>query len=533
MYQSAVLAIDMQSAPPFVLKYFRDGHVISLDDEFVEVLDRSLGVRKRVATRDSIHGYNVSEVRESLFRGPVVGVSRGIDLRDRVANAGMIELLDYLARQSNCEIQEIADTEINRLPNVSDTQRLSYPPLTQFVEGCERGLLRISQHCHRREIIADLCAAYPDERILVLGRVEQLKELQERLPELLAKRMSTSAPQVEFVSDRERLQANDDEEFPKLILSTPVAAAGVDSEKCSIVILLDAVPCTHSLMQGVLAQVDARFRLFGFLDASRRLKPYEHARLRYVFGFNEIELKGEGLVRRPVSYGVIRQGGQTHANSVSMRPKVPGSGQFSTVNSLNAYTFHHARNATICRLARKLCTGETLTNKKYRDVRRWLRSFDFCQLSLTIAVDRLDHAIELGKRLADWPIVASKDNHLEDVSRAIRRRIKTDRQRWLLGDRQIVVSDAATMVANSPADVVIWAGGGTSSSSIPIPSEFSKVAPERPLLVVDFLDDYSQATKNWSLKRFRHFESRDIFRVGKTATAGRIARFLRQEGIRQ
>lgn len=520
----------MQLTSPSTLEYFRDGHVISLDDEAFELMGSYAIARKRVPTSDPDHGYNVEEIRESLLRGRVLVQSGGVELHDRVANAGMIELLNYLATKRRINLQGRFHTPIATLPDSSALDHLSYRSLPQFLSGHPRGLIRMPRSCSLAEVVADVRAAFPSRRILVLGRVEPLRELQVALPNLLSQRMASVDDPIALVSDGERFSPPENEDFPKLLLSTPIAAADLDSEKCDIVLLLDALHCTHATMQNVLAQVDARFRLFGFVDANRKLKSHEQARLHQVFGFNQIDLMSRERVRRPVHYAMVRQGGDAPQNAVWMKPTLPGRRSAASVNSLAAYTHHHARNATICRLAKVLRFRSPLNNSKFRDIRRWLS--DRCRdpLNVTIAVDRLDHAIQLGKRLPDWPIIAGNKNSLHDISPRIRHRIKTDSKRWLPGDQQIVVAEEAKSFGGNHSDVVIWASGGTAVATIPASWMFSQSNPERPMLIVDLLDDFAPIAKQWSMRRFCHLEARDVFRVGTSAAIGRIERFIRAEG---
>lgn len=520
----------MQLTSPSTLEYFRDGHVISLDDEAFELLGSYASARKRVPTSDPDHGYNVEEIRESLLRGQVVVRSGGIELHDRVANAGMIELLDYVATKRGLNLCEQRCTRIATLLDPSALDRLSYQTLPRFLSDHPRGLIRMPRSCSPAEVVADVRTAFPSSRTLILGRVQALRQLQGELPKLLSLRMASSDEQIALVSDGERFSPPDNEDFPKLLLSTPIAAADLDSEKSAIVILLDALHCTHAKMQNVLAQVDARFRLFGVVDANRKLKPYEEARLHQVFGFNQIDLRSQGRIRRPVHYAVVRQGGDAPRKAVWIKPNVPGKQPMASVDSLAAYTHNHARNDTICRLAKGLRFGRPVNNKKHRDIRRYLSDRNRNQLNVTIAVDRLEHAMQLGKRLSDWPIIAGSNNNLHNISSQIRQRIKTDPKQWLSGEQQIVVAGGARTFAGNHSDVVIWASGGTTAAAIPASWMFSQSDPDRPMLIVDFLDDFAPAAKDWSIRRFRHFKSRDIFRVGTPASIGRIERFLRAEG---
>ena len=55
----------------------------------------------------------------------------------------------------------------------------------------------------------------------------------------------------------------------------------------------------------------------------------------------------------------------------------------------------------------------------------------------------------------------------------------------------------------------------------------------RPLLIVDFIDDFAPAARRLSRQRANSLEALDIFRVGEPPVLGRIRRFERQIGGEQ
>ena len=86
------------------------------------------------------------------------------------------------------------------------------------------------------------------------------------------------------------------------------------------------------------------------------------------------------------------------------------------------------------------------------------------------------------------------------------------------------MADVAWTVSGYHSDVVIWAAGGV-AVNIPEFWAFSRNNPDRPMLIVDFLDDFTTVTRKWSVQRRDDLAQRDIFRVGTPAVIGRIERF--------
>lgn len=490
-----------------------------------------VSARKRVCTDDFLHGYDVQQIRESLLLGDRLAGSGSMELRERLANAGLIELLENLAWKRGYELRGTAETLVTPLPSPVHVSQLSYWPFVDFASNQPRGLIRVPKQFDIAVLVAELAVAYPDNRIMLLGKVRDLKRVHEQLRQLLPCE-ELANQQLALVAGDRRLRIEDDFAFPRIICCTPTAAADLDSEKCDIVIMYDAFECMHEAMKWPLIQPNTQFKLFGIVRANRVPKPYEQARLHQVFGFQLIDLMGGGRVRRDVHVAWVRHAGKTPSGAVTRTPAVGNGKPTETVNSLSAYTHNHYRNDVISRLAKKLWAGETLGGAKLKDIQKWLRTCERRPLRVTVLVDRLDHGIQLARRLKDWPILAGPKNNLHNLPKSIRRRIKTAPKQWLLGDRQIIVANEAQSFAGCHSDVLIWASGGTAAADLPNHWLFGADDPRRPLLIVDFLDHFADATCRWSFKRLAHYDQRDIFRVGTPAAIGRMERFLRVEGER-
>jgi hypothetical protein len=375
-------------------------------------------------------------------------------------------------------------------------------------------------------MITALVIAFPQSRILVLGKVEHLKRVHgavhDLVPEefLKTKQLALVHGGSPFVLD------SDDDEFPRLIFCTPTAAADLDSEKCEIVVLLDAYEALHQVKQRPLIQTDARFRLFGLLSSERKPTPYETARLLTTFGFQQLDLRENGLVRREGHYVMIHQGCKAPDGTEVGQPGIGSLRKPKTVDPLKAYIHNHARNDTIARLARQLKSGQPLNSNRFREIQSWLAGREQQPCSVTILVDRLDHAVQLHKKLPNWPIIA-KESNLWRISGSTCRMINPTLSQWV--PCQIVVSDAIDNVSGYHADVLIWAAGGQ-HVNLPEPWLYGSVHPGRPFLVVDFQDDFSPATRRSSRQRAEGLQNDDVFPIGKPAFGGRIQLFEQMLG---
>ena len=514
------------------LTYSRNGQVISLRPATLARLGGDIAVKKRVPAVDQDHGYDVHEVPESLLRGPQQlssapgnGVSSNASPHNSHVsiqanpNAGLTEFYRYLAGKRNCQLIEQADVPTSELPEPTQLLGLNYPELATFVRQVPRGLVNVSGTVAKAVLIADLAIAYPNARIMILSsRVAELKfvcqSLQRDLPPSMSRKNLLA-----LVWNRSPQAVVDDADFPRIICCTPTAAADLDSEKADIVVLLDAFDCLHERMAWPLIQTDARFRLFGLWTASRKPTKYELARLRTVFGFQQIDLMDRGRVRREVHYAYLRQGGPAPTGSTYVPCAAGDRRSPESVDPQRAYIHNHQRNEQICRLARKLRTGVPLTGERYRDVIQWLEGRSTQNLCVTIVVDRLEHAIQLGNHLPKWPIVADPRIPLNDLPQSVRSRINSNITEWV--PCRIVAPYVGCRVSGYCSDIVIWASGGV-AAEIPRHWMYSINSPSQPLLIVDFLDDFTPATRKLSISRMQDLKKRDVYRVGTPAVMGRI-----------
>ena len=488
-----------------VLTYYRNGQHISIEDEQIQHLGGDLVVRKIVTEDEPQHGYDLKAEYKSLLSHP-----EGFP----IPNAGCLAALTYKARECGCQLRGISlSPAIIELPAPQHLGELEYPALASFTQQHHRGLIRIPKKMGEAQVIAELAVAYPRARILVLGsQVASLERICHKLKCLLP--ADVNATEVRLVHSRRRLRLDDDSPIARICFSTHLEAAELDLATCDLVVLADAYECIHVRAQQTLEERDAQFRLFGIMRANRSPSPYESDVISATFGFEILDLMSHGRVGRDVQVAWVRLGGQ------------PSLAREASFDYRLQYTHNHRRNSIVVQLARSLADGRAVQREKARDISRWGSNHGHGPHAVTILVDRLDHAIALGRKLDDWPIIAGKDCNLRGLSVSIRRRVARDPQQWLDGSHQIVLTDAAKTFPGYHSDIVLWAGGGVGGGAIPNCWLFSRNDPRRPMLIVDFLDHSSQQAREWSRLRRKDYERRDIFRVGVSAAVGRVCQFL-------
>lgn len=494
------------SRPTLTLE--QNGLHVSLTDEQIALLG-DVTVPRIEALASAAHGYDVQRHRHSLLRS-----LEGL----RIPNAGCLPLLSYRAAKQGFHLRVQQTPAISKLPEPENREDLNHPHLPEFVRSVERGLIRIPATFNESIIVAELADAFPECNILVLGaNLAALEHLQHGLH---AARVETDGAEADhgpipIVHDRQPLILTNNEEMPKLILSTFLGAGNLDFAISDLVIFLDAEQCVHERAQLILEQIDARFRLFGLTRAGRKKAPYEAGMVMAVFGPELIDLMADGGMRRDVHVAWVQ----------NKQPKIHQE-RVNRDFDFRCCWHNERRNRTIATLAKTLASGTPFDPQKHRNVAAWFDGRPYRPQAVTILVDRLIHACALAKKLPEWPIIAGEDLDLFGLPVWVKTRLKRDRRGWRDGHQQIVLTDAAASFDGHHTDVVIWAGAGPYGAPIPKGWLGQRPGTELPLLVVDFLDLFNDQTREWQRKRQKDYEHHDIFEAGVDPVIGRIERFL-------
>lgn len=488
----------------------QNGQHIYLTDKQIELLG-DLTVPRIGAITDSAHGYDLRRQRQSLLRSPY---------GHRIPNAGCLLPLFYWAASRGVYVRRQFISGIAQLPHPVNLDVLDYPGLAEFARTCERGLIQIADGFNAAIVIGELADAFPGQHIVVLGSdIATLYRLQGQLFKAMEQAgiPETEREPIPVVHDRQRLPLADDEQMPTLVLSTFLGAGEFDFAISDIVIFLEARQCIHARAQTILQQIDARFRLFGISRAGQQMSPYEAGVTMAVFGPELIDLMPGGQTRRDVHVASVKHEQQW----------IPGQ-RNATEFFRKCIWENDCRNQAVANLAEAL-TNADVNEELPNDVAAWLAERDSKPQAVTVLVNNLHHARALSQKLLDWPVIVNEDSDLSGMVGSFRNRVKRNRRRWLNGSHQIVMTDATQTFDGRHSDVIIWAGGGPHPPTIPNFWFGQRQDVERPLLIVDFHDNFNAQARNWSRKRQNGYGKQDIFGVGVEPVIGRIRRFLRQQ----
>jgi hypothetical protein len=494
-------SIDRHALGP--IEVALDGHHISLRGDYPTIA-RRLRTYRIESGRDQDHGYYVTRRLDSLL-SPADGMRR--------PKAGLLPVIEHLAaiEGRRLDVYRVGECP-TELPEAVYDPRIIDPGLIDIVRGA-RGVIRIGPSVRPIQVVAQIAAAYPTCRIVVMSdRTAQLARAYQALRQWLPDR---------HVLDH----VPEDDEGAWIACSTFFDAAGGDLEKCHLLLLLDGTQAAHQRAEATLATMDARFHLFGLLRADRRLSPTEQDVMMATFGPQVLDLPAHGQEFASVS-----------VTWLSIAAPVI-SADLETVDLYRAgYVNHPVRNRRLARLARALANRDEQHLRRHRHIVRWLADQPDRPLYVTVLVQSVEHAIALARDLPGWSIVAGAEPHGPvDTSglRAWQRRLLDERR--LLAEpriawgsdtsRQIVTAAAAPRRLTS-ADVVIWAGGGRGMAPIP-PSWLRRPAGmSHRLLIVDCIDRHHARLAAWSQERHLQYVEAEMYDVGVDPFLGRMIWFL-------
>ncbi|QGJ68572.1 Hypothetical protein PBC10988_2330 [Planctomycetales bacterium 10988] len=481
----------------------RNGQHLILDDALLHRLG-DVKVSYQQTNESCRCGYKIDSVDCSLLKSP-----DGY----RLPNAGCLPLLQELADRNGKMIQVVTSPPISPLPLPSAQASANHPILSEYVRNHSNGIISVPHGYEETSVIASLSEAYPQQKMLVLGsKTSRLKRILSNLAGSCVN--ETTRDRMAFADGRLPLLLEPDQEMPPLVFSTFKETANLDFSTADIVLFLDAKEAAHQKAQEALEVVDARFRLFGLLREDQKVSPYEEGVLMRVFGPERLFLRQGERTQRASQVAWVDH----HQPTISME-------RIGPTFDYRCIWHNERRNREIVKLAKQLSNTDQLDPRKFPQPAQWLSSQDSNPKTITILVDRLDHAVSLGEQLRDWPIIISKSVFLEGYPARVRKRLNRDRRRMHYGTRQIVMTDMAESYRSRP-DILLWAGASPYPPSIPCKWREEDRDSNRPLLIVDFLDRFNRQTRKWSKSRKEIFAQQNIFEVGTDPTRERVHRFL-------
>jgi hypothetical protein len=420
----------------------------------------------------------------------------------RTANMGMLAVAAHLAAKHNHDFSLVQLSHSTPRDLEPDYWQSEYPQLIDFLRCHRIGLIQSSEPA---VAIAEALAAFYNVNIVVLANsIQRLKKCKSQIESLM--RVEKCRRVVICTADQPfEYSPEADGYLPGVRFSTFGASHYADLTTADIVFLLDAAECCFDAAIDPLGQVDARFRLFGFVTSRRDYSPYELAIIARVFGFDKISLRRFGYIRR-----LCR---------TFWRPtkKVRGFNRAAGNADLmwGCVWRNDFRNDLIAKCAQQVADTNASPDQK--------------GAKTAVVVDNLAQMVEISDRLPDWRLIINEAVPLDKTPGRFRTRIKTQSRGWQMHPGYLVAGAAAeSFHTGKELDAVIVAGAGMSTSAIPDRWLYCRCSNYKPLGVVDFNDWGCRELNQMTNRRKRDYENRDIFSGATPDNIGRIERFLRQ-----
>jgi hypothetical protein len=432
---------------------------------------------------------------------------------DPFANAGLLEAIESLLRrdginfETDCYEPAIPPLEPPCTENIVQ-HGATDPAWLQIAHLWPHCLIRYGLGCSPVRFIEQVARAYPDATLAIATSRETHRN---RIADQLRKRGIELSKAY-----TSRAPANDS----RIVVGTwyGLAHPEVESWQRTFLFVPNAFDAIHARARDFLLQAGARFRLFGFLPMDQKLSPRERDLLACVFGLNDLVIPEHGRLPRPV--GVIWR-------RFRHRPCEMAAGSAFDYK-LAHFWRNPARNRLVQRIVQFFSSqrtheeqfshlGQTVTEN--RPVR-----------ALTLLTESVEHAIELGALLPDFPIVVDAARDVTGLS---------PRQRTILehgahprtGDGHphlIMTTRGLTAARLGFTEILVWAGAGKSPPILPAAGLLGTLEERRPLLFVDINDTGTKRIAANTGMRRNAYERRSWFAPGESYAQRRIDLFLAQ-----
>jgi hypothetical protein len=394
-------------------------------------------------------------------------------------------------------------------PALGRLQRLGFVDhaLLDCVCRQERSLIRYAANdVDPVHLIAQIALAWPKQKIAAIAtRIDEGRQIRDRL-----RGYGISAVAVN--SD------NAPPEVGTVAVCTPVGLSHlpVQVEWLDIVIVLDAQEITSKVGLECIAHA-ARARLFGLLETGAKLAPLEHDFMTGLFDFQELVIPRHGYRERGVQ--VLRY-------PIRGGPRLPANVDILTAKRLGLW--HHAlRNRKVGQFASAF--RENRMDKIEKMFVHHASSLaSSSRQGVIVLVENIEHALAIGRRLLDWPILTDLEVCKDGLSAEQAKKI---RPVCPLGEphplHAIVTAAGVGALDLSAIDVLVRADGGVGLPALPLQAlaEPAANAP-RPLLLLDLHDHHHPLLRRWSRWREEAYAERGWFAPGVDPVQARIEQFL-------
>jgi hypothetical protein len=233
-------------------------------------------------------------------------------------------------------------------------------------------------------------------------------------------------------------------------------------------------------------------RCYGFMPINAKVPPYQRDQLRALFGKQSISIPAHGKVQRPVNvFFTPVYGGPTIGEGLAW-PELKAKGVWE----------HPIRNRRITGLAQALAAKDTrVIATRFPDTVSGVRQLNKARIG--VLTENVDHALKLGRRLPDWPILAGKSLALDGLTPADMARLQQGRG-TSRRTRHVIVT-VAGLCDVGRLDYVIRADAGIGIPDVDLSVNTYVNGRPRAMTIIDFDDLHNSELRQRSQQRRRDY----------------------------
>lgn len=233
-------------------------------------------------------------------------------------------------------------------------------------------------------------------------------------------------------------------------------------------------------------------RCFGLLPTNVRVTPYQRDQFRALFGKQNISIPAHGKVQRPVNVFFTPVYGGPKIGEGLIWPELKAKGVWA----------HPIRNRRIVGLAQALAAKDMRDiAARFPDIVSGVRQLSKARIG--ILTENVDHALELGRRLPDWPILAGESLELDGLMPADMARLQqcrgTSRR-----SRHVIVTMAGLCDVGR-LDYVIRADAGIGIPDLDLSVTNYVNGCPRAMTIIDFDDLHDSGLRQRSQQRRQEY----------------------------
>lgn len=478
------------SVLPARIEYDDQYQAITISPPYPE-LAALFHARRFTASECEDHGYCLRRDSRGLL-----GIDSG------VANAGLAPIVAYALLERGVTVQ-LGMPRVRPLAASTVQGQADNHHVARFLRENSHGTIRHRlSSADRAALCAEIAKTFPGARIaFAAASHEQARELYGCL-----------ASQGEPVTWADSVRCI--RPGSRVIVATFAGLGQIEviADPIDLLIFLEVSQAVGEYGQ-VAMLAHGRSRLFGFLDGAETISPYLRDLTMAAFGPCEVTVPSLGFSERRVE-------------TASLRVDGPVVDDHLTGYRLYRHGIerHPVRNRRVAHLARAL--GASDYQRAHRLCPALPVSGDAVSIGTAVLVNGIEHALELGRHLPGWSVIASEPIHTSGLSLKDRRQLAAIQREPKDPRRIIVTIPALSQIDLRNYGTVIWAAGGSGLPGVPREQLICPASDQHSLLWVDLRDGHHGELRRQATLRQQAYLAAGWFPVGQLPVVGRIRRFL-------